>query len=267
MALRSCVKVIANHEHPTDTNISSVEKTQLFRLFDVLYSSQNYLQLNPEQRDQALSDTSLALRATRGNPDQALEIVEVLLDLETGLDLGVVHSPIVPHIPESPTAKSRYTNQLPSSPPPTPPPPTSKSKYNSLTTTRKTQPRTYEWRYIPQREIGQQQNLLAESIPAYRSGRMAGFRNSDSGLGKGRKGDLGGLSQLQKMAQLRKRRKEHLLQEATRHWKKGNSGNRGGEVAMYFSERVSRFIFLHSKVISNADLVIRLGVNKRRLMR
>lgn len=222
-ALRSCLASIGAG------NSANTEKTQLFGMFDILRSSPTYNELTSEQRDEVLSDARLALRATQGNPDQALELVELLLDLETELDLGVYHTnPVV----QSPT-KSKYTTQLPSGPPSILSP--------KVNPTSPTSPRgkgaTSQWQSIPERKAPQGLHPLAASIPAYNPGRKGKIKGSGNGIGKGGKGDVGELSHAQRMARLRTDRNE-VLREATRYWKNGGSGNRGGEVAMYFAERV-----------------------------
>jgi hypothetical protein len=262
MALRSCLISIANTQRATNADIYTVENTQLFELFDILHSSPIYFQLDPEQRDQVLSDARLALRATGNNPDQALEIVEILFDLDTELDIGIYHSP-VPRSPESPTPKSLlYPSRFSSSPSPISAPPVLKTTFDSpSTSSSKSQLSTFAWQSVPQRRVVQEQNFLAESIPAYKSGRKTGVKGRGIGIGKGGKGDVGELTHLEKISQLQKSRRE-VLQEATRYWKKGSRGNRGGDVAMYFAERVSRLAFLRFRTMSDMNLMTRLGTSK-----
>lgn len=228
-ALRSCLASIGS------TSPDETDKIQLFGMFDVLRSSSTYYELTSEQRDQVLSDARIALRATQGNPDQALELVELLLDLETELDLGVYHTKI---ISQSPT-KSKYTTQLPSGPPPIMSP---RAAPSSPTSPRpKGKVVTSQWQSVPERKAPQGPHPLAASIPAYNPGRKGKIKGSGNGIGKGGKGDVGELTHGQRMARLQMERNE-VLREATRYWKNGGSGNRGGEVAMYFAERVRAFL-------------------------
>ena len=74
-------------------------------------------------------------------------------------------------------------------------------------------------------------------VPVYDPNRKAKVRGAGNEFGKGGKGDVGELDPLQRIAQLRRSRNA-ILREATRYWNRGNSGNRGGEVAQYFAERV-----------------------------
>jgi hypothetical protein len=230
-ALRSCISSIGGSD---SSELSSAEKTQLFGMFDILRSSPGYDELNREQQGQVLTDARVALRATHNDPDTALEIVELILDLETKLDLGIYHS----LSPTSPTL-SRYTTKLPSGPPPILSPLTLKSRSGSPTIA-KTQINDAAWQSVPERKISQGPHPLAASIPAYNPGRRGKIKGSGNGQGKGGKGDVGELTRAQRIAQLRRERDESL-REATRYWKSGSAGNRGGEVAMYFAQRVRHF--------------------------
>jgi hypothetical protein len=90
---------------------------------------------------------------------------------------------------------------------------------------------------VPQRKVPQGQNTLAASIPSYNSCRKTKIKGSGNGIGKRGKGDVGELSHSEKMARLRNERSE-AVKDATRYWKKGNSVNRGGEIAGYFADKV-----------------------------
>lgn len=186
-----------------------------------------------EQRDQLLSDARLALRATGGNPNAAWELVLTLVNLDRDSDVGVYHSvpstPLSPSLlsPTSPFPKSRPgTSQWPTTPSTTASPISPTPKDNDL---------GGEWNYIPERSKNGQ-HYLAASIPAYDPNRRARIKGTGNGFGKGGKGDVGELSPMQRIAQLHKNRNQ-ILREATRYWKGGSHGNRGGEVAQYFAER------------------------------
>ena len=69
-------------------------------------------------------------------------------------------------------------------------------------------------------------NPHAEFIPAYQSTASPGSSGKKTNQHRSRANEL-----------LQERRQ--VLREASRAWQRGNTGNRGGEVAMYFAERVS----------------------------
>ena len=233
-ALRYSLQKINDRLYPDNDELSEQETRYLFGMFDVLRESSVYETMNAEQRDQLLSDARLALRATNGGPDTALELVLILLDLERDLDVGIYHSP--PITPMSPTISSP-TSPLKSRP--------SGSQWatSGSTMTSPTSPTPKDntldgnWNYIPERPKNGP-HYLAASIPAYDPNRKARIKRAGNGFGKGGKGDIGELSPMQRIAQLHKNR-NRILREATRYWRGGNAGNRGGEVAQYFADRVS----------------------------
>jgi hypothetical protein len=274
-ALRAALSSIAGTQKlPSDT-------TTLFTMLDVLRDSPTYTSLDAEQRSTLYADTQLALRATRGRGDDAIDIVwlllELVLDLESGtLAMGVYHvpqsplscsrssawiSPSATSAPPLPTIRDRSssTSQLPSGPPPVQPPPTSKRKSIASSpgvspTMDKAQP--FEWQTVPQKPP-KGPHPLALHIPAYdstnqnrRSAGMGKLRGTGNGMGKGGKGDVGELTRpdlKQRMAtSLRKR--DELLREASKAWSRGNAKTRGGDVALYFAERVRVVLFRRSGI-------------------
>ena len=231
-ALRHTLQEINARLHPGNDELSEQETQYLFELFDALRASPEYETMSAEQRDQLLFDARLALRVTGGIPDLAWELVSTILDLERDLDVGIYHStPSTPLSPTllSPTSKPRSgTSQWASEStvvPPTSPCPKDDNPGG-------------EWNYIPERPK-KDPRYLAASIPAYDPNRKARIKGAGNRFGKGGKGDVGELGPMQRIAQLRRNRNQ-ILREATRYWKGGNVGNRGGEVAQYFAERVCR---------------------------
>ncbi|KIJ65212.1 hypothetical protein HYDPIDRAFT_181531 [Hydnomerulius pinastri MD-312] len=255
----------------------------LFTMLDVIRDSPTYQSLDAEQRSTLYSDAQLALAATRGLGDDAIDVVWLLLeldlDLESGsLAMGVYH---LPQSPMSPTSASAWispiasptspkaanpfingTMKLPSGPPQTQPPPTSKRKPVSPTTSPTThKPSPFEWQTVPQKPPSHGVHPLALHIPAYNNKRPAGsgkVRGAGNGLGKGGTGDVGELSRpdlRRRMAEsLRKR--DELLKEASKAWSRGNSKTRGGEVALYFADRAREF----------QELARREALNEARIM-
>jgi hypothetical protein len=63
-------------------------------------------------------------------------------------------------------------------------------------------------------------------------------RGSGNGVGKGGKGDVG---ELQRKIGVNMRKRDDMLREASKMWKRGNSKKWGGEVARYFAGRVCFF--------------------------
>lgn len=233
-ALRYTLQKINDNLYPGNDELSERETQYLFGMFDALRATPDYETMSVEQRDQLLSDARLALRATGGVPDQAWELVSILLDLDHGLDVGIYHSPPVtpssPTLasPTSPTRKSRPSvSQWATSGSTAPSPIIPTPKNNDL---------DGEWNYIPVRPRNRP-NYLGASIPAYDPNRKARIKGARNGFGKG--GDIGELGPMQRIAELHKNRNQ-ILREATRYWKGGNAGNRRGEVAQYFAERVGR---------------------------
>jgi len=232
-ALRHTLQKIHVRLYPSNDELSEQETQYLFDLFDALRALPAYETMNVGQRDQLLSDARLALRATGGAPDLAWELVSTLLDLDD-LDIGIYHStpttPLSPTFasPTSPTSKSRPSSSQWATNGSTMPSP--------ITPIPKSDDVSGEWNHIPVRPRNRP-HYLAASIPAYDPNRKARIKGAGNGFGKGGKGDIGELGPMQRIAQLRRVR-NRILREATRYWKGGNAGNRGGEVAQYFAERV-----------------------------
>ena len=248
-ALRHTLQKINGRLYPGNDELSEQETQHLFGMFDALRASPDYETMNVVQRDQLLSDARLALRATGGVPDLAWELISTLLELDRDLDVGIYHS--IPTTPLSPkfASPTSPTSPIPKSRPSAPQWATSGSNMPSpISPTSKNSDLGGGWKYIPERPRNRSHHLAA-SIPAYDPGRKARIR-AGNGFGKGAKGDFGELDPMQRIAQLHKNRNQ-MLREASRYWKRGNTGNRGGEVAQYFAERVGclRFIYLCATLI------------------
>jgi len=255
-ALRHTLQKINDRLYPANDELSKQETQYLFGMFDALRATPAYETMNVVQRDQLLSDARLALRATGGNPDLAWELVSKLLELGRDLDVGIYHSP--PATPSSPTFVS------PTSPIHKFQPSTSQWATSGSTTSPPINPTPKDndldggWNYIPERPRNRSHSLAA-SIPALDPNRKARVRGSGNGFGKGAKGDVGELDSMQRIARLHKSRNQ-ILREATRYWKGGNVGNRGGEVAQYFAQRVSclRFVYEHATTLIARCFPLRL---------
>ncbi|KAI0924875.1 hypothetical protein AcW2_005626 [Taiwanofungus camphoratus] len=247
-ALRTISQSVGKPLYTVPTTIRELtpeETSSLSHILDI--SSHAHTELNAEERDWLIADAQLALRATRGQPDTALDLVWILRDLDSDSSSGeyawsVYHAPAPPASASTSKGRTRpiRTSTLPVGPPLIPPPPISLSRTRSLSPGggSTTSVSTDVWKTVRMRQPPQRgPHPLAESIPAYRRK----VRGGGNGLGKGGKGDVGELSggandhrgrARELMAQSRE-----VLREAGRAWQKGNSRTRGGEVAFYFAER------------------------------
>jgi hypothetical protein len=97
---------------------------------------------------------------------------------------------------------------------------------------------------VPNRKVyNREPHPLSAHIPAYtRDVNGIKVRGAGNVYGKGGKGDVGelgqGLQEHRRRVGESMRKRDELLQEASRLWQKGNKKTRGGEVAFYFAERV-----------------------------
>lgn len=226
-----------------DSELTPEEAPSLFSMLDILSTMPEYANLDAEQRDQLTADVQLALRATRMQPDIALDIVRLFLDLDNDSasgehEWGVYHSPAPSSSPPMANGPIKAVT-LPSGPPPVPPPPRPRSR-SPANKARVAAPPMNAWKTIPQRQPSGP-HPLAESIPAYRRK----VRSGGNGLGKGGKGDVGELGgrlvsgvgghrlRARELTEMRR----DALREASRAWQRGNAKTRGGEVAFYYAER------------------------------
>ncbi|KZT09857.1 uncharacterized protein LAESUDRAFT_673470, partial [Laetiporus sulphureus 93-53] len=241
-ALRSIASTSGASSSELELELMPGDTTSLFTMFDVLNSMPEHAELNTEERDQMMEDAQLALRATQGQPDTALDIVGIIRELDSDstsgeFAWGVYHSPAA-QSPRHPSfaaygpAKTLRIN-LPSGPPPAPPPPHIRPR-SPENDNRIMQPPANAWKTVPQRQPSGPHPLV-EVIPAYKRK----VRGGGNGLGKGGKGDVGELisaSRQRGMQELKESRRK-ALKEAGRAWQKGNTKTRGGEIALYYAER------------------------------
>ncbi|GBE86622.1 hypothetical protein SCP_0905010 [Sparassis crispa] len=230
--------------------LSSENTSHLFSMLGLLSASPIYATLNAEERSQLAFDVELALRATHGQPDPAIDLVWLLRDLESDsvsgeMTWGVYHAPVPP--PSSSSSSSlihppRGTPKLPTGPPPVqaPPSPPSSSRFSHYT------PPANTWKTVPQRTpTSHEPHPLVSFIPAYApSPGKRKVRGGGNGLGKGGKGDVGELRG--SMARHRGRamdlmeRRREALRQAGMAWQRGNARTHGGEVALFFAERARK---------------------------
>lgn len=235
------IKHKANQKNPIKKS-NQEETNTLFALLDLLQASPTFATLDAEQRNILYADARAALSATQNRPDNALDIVWILRDLEhPACQAGIFHLP-----PPASGSNSNSTSaraKLPAGPPPVQPPPTSKRKFASSLPSSPTQPQPPEpWQNVPVRSPRTTQPLENPSPANKRKLRGAG-----NVLGKGGKGDNGELPKngtggnvsgapharfARGILQARIQRGE-LLREAGRAWR----GPLGGEVALYYAQR------------------------------
>ncbi|EJF64082.1 hypothetical protein DICSQDRAFT_178599 [Dichomitus squalens LYAD-421 SS1] len=248
-ALRAALVQVARQVSKNfNDELTEEESPLLFSMFEILTTSQNYADLNVEARDQLLEDALFALRATGGDPNVALDIVQILVELDADLSTkefawGVYHQ-------QAPQLKA--TAKLPSGPPNIPPPPNIKRGSQTLPSSPVSdRPRESPnvWKTIPVKPSPDGPHPFDGVIRAYSNHTPTKparkVRGGGNGNGKGGKGDVGELQTSTNSSKVVEARRQWELQEqrraalreAGKAWQKGNSKNRGGEIAFYFAER------------------------------
>ncbi|KAH9893521.1 Smr-domain-containing protein [Cubamyces lactineus] len=246
-AVRAAISQIAQSSSEFKDDVTAEETPSLYNMLEIITTWPKYADLNVEERDRLLEDALIALRATGGDPNCALEIVALLVDLDSDYTSkeytwGVYHQPAAkPSLPKA-------TTKLPSGPPPVPPPPNIYRRTQALPSPSSEKPRVQPnaWQTVPVKPGPEGPHPLSGVIRAYTAPNPTTgsrkVRGSGNGLGKGGKGDVGEL-QMGKRAVAKMRawelseQRRAALREASKAWQKGNSKNHGGEVAFYFAER------------------------------
>ncbi|KAH8104052.1 hypothetical protein BXZ70DRAFT_680630 [Cristinia sonorae] len=226
-ALRGALASIATLQVPNS------QEAVLYGLYELLFSSDEYMDLPEKDREARLADAELAFRATKFDPEATLSLLEVIQELDADSvsgEWGLFHSP-VPSLsvvtnggggPKSPTIR-----QLPSGPPPVPPPPVRRQH------TTPPEAKINVWSTVPTRKTASTPGYShADFIPAYNTGKKAKMRAA--GITKpvagGRKGHSARASELME-------ERNQALREASRAWQRGNTKSRGGEVAMFYATK------------------------------
>ncbi|KAF7974117.1 hypothetical protein HWV62_13325 [Athelia sp. TMB] len=234
-ALRAALTDIANS--PTSEDPDS---DVLFSVLDILRANPLYETLEPGAKHHVATDAQLALGATAGRGEDALDLVWLLNELDddsvNNLERGVYHA-----TPKSPTS-STWSFSTPTSPSALvisqkPPPgafPTSPTSPTSATSAKfksksKMAASAPQWQSIPVRKPPNSYQHSA-FIPARPQNTAWRPQVGGNALGKGGKGDVGELT-------LRVMERGELLRQAADAWKKGGKKNHGGEVAAYYAER------------------------------
>jgi len=258
-ALRAALLSIS-HSKPSEnaTDDEDVDSTVLFNLLDVVLAENE--DADVEERDRIIADCELAVRVTLGQGDAALDLVHLLRDLDSNDSLGLRHhkprtaSTLLDPIPTRGV-------QLPSQPSPIPPPPKQKPPLGGQSGKKKKGPS--QWQTVPARKPPPKgPHPLAAHIPTY--ARDVNGMKSKRATGSGTQNIAANYEMRMRMGESMRRRQE-LLREASRMWQKGNKQTRGGEVAFYFAERVSRWAWLglwvaiSSMTVLTFDIIWGLG--------
>lgn len=245
-ALRAALVQISRQvSKPVNDELTEEESPLLFSMFEILTTSQMYSGLNVEGRDQLLEDALFALRATGRDPNTALDVVQILVELDADLTTkeyawGVYHQ-------KAPQLKP--ATNLPAGPPNIPPPPNIPRRPHTLPSSSsperaRLQPNV--WKTIPVKPTPDGPHPLAGVIRAYSiqtpTKPARKVRGSGNENGKGGKGDVGELQMSSKVAAAKREwelqeQRRAALREAGKAWQKGHSKNHGGEIAFYFAER------------------------------
>lgn len=230
----------------------------LFPLLDIVCAHPSFENLDSVVRTRLCDDAQLALRATGGVSDVALDIVLLLREMDVdatrNMQMGAYHSSASFSPPTSPRPTSPIPNFL------------SPSLSNGIA-----QSETWEtklsfingknsenaWQTVKPRPLKPPLvHPLASHIPAYSSENSRKLarvkRGTGNTSGKGGKGDVGELSNgssgggwsniTARQISAYGKQRDDALRDASRYWQRGNAKTRGGEVALYFAERVSPFV-------------------------
>lgn len=214
-------------------------------------------------------ESETALRATQGRGEDALEIVKVLRDLDTSSDIGFRHqdvselasslspsnvsiSRLTSNETNSPFSSTVRASSLPAYPPSPQTPPAS-----GAPTRKRPISNTGQWQKVQNQRRKDDSGFspLPPRMPTYTKDvngtkvpdvRLAGVTSGGGGgnlRGQGGKGELG---ELQKRAKECLQRRNEMLREASKMWQRGKGrgkkGYAGGEVAMYFAEKVREIL-------------------------
>ncbi|KAG1817119.1 uncharacterized protein BJ212DRAFT_152571 [Suillus subaureus] len=110
------VKHKAKQKNPIRKSNEDAETNTLSGLLDLLQASPTFATLDAEQRDTLYADARVALSAAQNRPDDALDIVWILRDLEhPASQAGIYHLP--PPVPASNSNSTSARAKLPTGPP------------------------------------------------------------------------------------------------------------------------------------------------------
>lgn len=202
-----------------------------------------YEHLDAEEQSRMVEEAELCVIVTQEQDESALDLVTLLRDLDSDhvlgyQGMGIYHAPGPSPSPSPP--KSATIQKLPAHPPPAAPPPIAKSRNNTLGAS-SNKPSPYQWQAVHKRRgPDRPPPVIPTHVPAYSrdvNGMKAKGKGGGNFAGKGGKSDFGELEMYRRRVGESMRRRDEMLREATRSWQRGTKA-RGGEVALFFAERV-----------------------------
>ena len=229
-ALRAALTSLCKDKKDADNHTTIVSN-----LMDILLLDNG--DVDPELKVRVTADIRLSVTVADGRATDALDLVNVLRDLDTTPEMGLSH--LLPAQASQSNRTSGSNLPLSSGPLSIPPPSQHKVKLkikppSATHSGNKLSP--HQWHMVPQRKfVNHSPSPHAHHIPAYARDVNGIKTQRDSGRTSSEDD-----CQL-RMVQAATKRRE-LLQEATRMWQKGrNSKTHGGEVAQLYTERVCVF--------------------------
>lgn len=209
-----------------------------------------YGDLTSEQRSCLISDIHLSVQATNGRGDDALDLINLLRRLDSDSssvapELGVFHappqSPVLDNHKAAAAVPTKLRVVLPSGPP-SPPPPPSKAKIKPAVAKQLAN----EWQQVPQRKVWSSlPSSHVHHIPAYAHD-VNGFQVKKNRVSQGGKDDNGEVAVYKSKMVAALKKRDKILMEAAKYWRRGNSNTKGGEVALFYAQQVSLTIFVIS---------------------
>ncbi|KAF8625039.1 hypothetical protein AX17_006953 [Amanita inopinata Kibby_2008] len=253
-ALCSALGALCKGGREADSEDSAV----FFTLLDILLPEYEDT-LDPEQLSRLCSDVQLAVRTTQDHADDALDIVRILRELDSDLvsgyfEMGVYHLPprqasTSPTTPQHPAHPLKNTVTLPSGPPPILPPPNKGKGKSPSPSNGRHKASPFQWQTVSQKRTPVHGSPpTRHHIPTYARD-VNGFKTKGNGSGLSRDGmsDKDELAKYNKRIKENLQRRDELLREATKMYRKRNGNTRGGEVALYLAERAREFQKLADK--------------------
>ena len=212
--------------------------TVLFHILDIVMPE--YENVNADKRYRVISDVQLAVAVTDGRGDDSLDIVSLLRDLDSDPNMGLNHLPAPPpsspDLPSSPnrgkTPQLSLWTQRQSGPPDIPQP-----RIASRSPQTPNKPNPFQWQVIPERKVAARgPHPLVHQIPAY-SRDVNGIKTERASTPRTGNSTYDSSEFRQQITKARARMHSALMNAAIMY-QKGNSKNRGGDVALYYAEEV-----------------------------
>lgn len=249
-ALRAALTTIkdeaaAEGESQSETLLSLLE-------FIVESPEYDYDNLTPGMQNQLCADIELCLGAAKGSPEDALDVLKLLQELEGDDDhsMGFYHTPATSPRVETiqPRTKAAVLRPLPPAGPslgrmpaqPALPPPSKPASSGTNT-----------WHEVPIRPKAPLVHPLAAHIPAYNTANVPRKKSKRPPLSANPHNTLGiprsptsrgrGVLGVYR-SRIEEARSKHdeALRTASRHWNNGSGKNRGGEIALYYALEAQR---------------------------